>query len=214
MNCIHCIFDIFVANLCICYIGLYFYRYTACKHQTAVSSLLFYRFYLSYIIGKYKMLSIIFHWMVTLYPHFHIFFIPGYDIVLVTYVTTMILSWALLKGDCWITVIHKKLQKPDYEIGSDVFNITDMGIPDKYYDTVIGLIRLSSVVVFLGILMRNYKLLNVPLWFMVYIVLVIYLYLLAKKDSTAIVFQYMLLILVILHYLVYIQNYMRYSTKT
>lgn len=153
------------------------------------------------------MLSAIMHWMFILYPHFHIFFIPGYDIILVTYVSIMILSWALLKGDCWITVIHKKLKDSSYEIGSDVFNINDMGIPLEHYNTIINLIRLSSIIVFIGILMRNYKLLNVPLWFMVYIVLIIYLYLLANKESTAVIFQYILLVLVILHYVIYLQNY-------
>ena len=161
------------------------------------------------------MLITLFHWLVILYPYFHIFFIKGYDIVLFSYVSIMILSWALLKGECWITVLYKKIENPDYKLGSDAFNINDLGIPEEHYNTVINVVRVSSVIVFLGILMRNYKLLNVPLWCLVYIFMIVYLYLLAYNDlNSAVIFQYILGALTILTFYIYYINYTRHSIKT
>ena len=155
------------------------------------------------------MLITIIHWLFILYPYIHIFLIPGYDIILVSYANLMILAWGLLKGDCWITTIAKKLKDPNYVIGSDIFHANDLAIPNQYYDTVMNVLRFGTVVIFFGILIRSYNIMNTGLWTMVYITLIIYIYLLYKKHYAAFVFQYLLIFFVLLNYIVYIINYMQ-----
>jgi len=49
-----------------------------------------------------------------------------YDKVYLLYTIIISLNWSIFKGECYISYLWKKLENPDYIMGSNVFDMSDI----------------------------------------------------------------------------------------
>ena len=75
-------------------------------------------------------LTSILHILIFIFTSFYVFIFPknNFDFIYLFYSFTVILSWTLLNGECYITYLIKKIQDPNYVPGKNVMNNEDLYI--------------------------------------------------------------------------------------
>lgn len=88
------------------------------------------------------------------------------------------LLWIINKGECIISYYSKKCDNPDYELGNDPFNHSDISdlFPNKTYYTLFS--NISTFVYIGSLLIVNYRTCIIPdyLFYITIILLLIYIY--------------------------------------
>ena len=76
---------------------------------------------MDYLIGG-------FHWLTIAYNYLYplLFKNRVFDIIYILVIAFIILGWILLKGECAMSLFFKQQQNPNYKMGDNVFDLSDM----------------------------------------------------------------------------------------
>ena len=76
---------------------------------------------MDYLIGA-------FHWLIIAYNYLYPVFFKNrkFDIIYILVITFIILGWILFKGECAMSLFLKQQQNPNYKMGDNVFDLSDM----------------------------------------------------------------------------------------
>jgi hypothetical protein len=98
------------------------------------------------------------HFLGSIFTLLYPFIIPKnkYDYLYIYYIILLNLSWMIFNGECFISLIFKKIKNKKYEIGSninadDIKNITG----SKFYNIYIRLCLLLNSLSFIYVIYRN-----------------------------------------------------------
>lgn len=104
------------------------------------------------------------------------------------------LLWIINKGECIISYYSKKCENPDYQLGNEPFNHSDISnlFPNKTYYTLFS--NISTFVYIGSLLIVNYRTRIIPdyLFYITIILLLVYIYDMDLYESyyTNIIFPY------------------------
>ena len=110
---------------------------------------------------------IIIHLLIFFY-NFYPLLIPAskfYDKIYLTFILIVLINWVVFKGECFISYLWKKLENPNYIMGSNIFDITDIKhsfpIFDSYFvENIMPYLILCSHILFIYTAFRS-KLLSI-----------------------------------------------------
>jgi hypothetical protein len=101
----------------------------------------------------------------------------NYDHIYLVYVYFLLLHWIFLKGECIISYLYKKLQKNDYELGSNSINDDLHYIVGDYKLYIIFVLNIIFMIsVFIVSKRNNIKTHYILIFILYYYVYILFLY--------------------------------------
>lgn len=157
------------------------------------------------------------HYIVPIIHLIYLIFAPlKWDVYMFIWLNILVLHWVLLKNECLISYIHKKIHNPNYKIGEDV-NVKDMtnvftGFMSE--NNAIILVNIINYGLFIGLFLRFFifKSINpIIITYITFILFAIYTFLIKLNITDTFPFSLFKIILVISilsnFYLVYRYNF-------
>lgn len=162
---------------------------------------------------------IIIHLLIFFY-NFYPLLIPAskfYDKIYLTFILIVLINWFVFKGECFISYLWKKLENPNYIMGSNIFDITDIKHSFPFFDSyfvenIMPYLLLCSHILFIYTAIRS-KLLSISLCLLYFIIALFILFRVRKFYNKKLhdkLEKYMILdfintvSIIILIYLIYI----------
>jgi hypothetical protein len=136
----------------------------------------------------YKQIIGFFHIIATLCFAFYGFTKKNnFDYYYVVCMFLLLLSWNFLQGECIITYVVKKIENPNYKLGADILNVTDIQsiLFFDYNTLILILLFINFLLIYsLGIVLyrNNYSQLFSILFFLFFVKYFVFIKILALKK--------------------------------